>query len=296
MITHQNKVIVTGAGGFTGKYLVRELRRRGYNVVEIVRIKKNASQVACDITDAKALRNVISSVKPNYIIHLAGVSFVGFEDRSKFYDVNVFGTLNLLCAVRDLAPEIKKIILSSSANIYGEGKGKRENDLVIPVNHYAMSKFSMEKMAEIFFNELPIIVTRPFNYTGPGQDDNFLIPKIVQHFIRREKVIKLGNFNVSRDISDVRDVVSYYCELLKSNFHSGVINLCSGSSFSISEIILKMEVVSGRSILVDEDPSLKRDNEISFLEGSDEKLKNIIGFKRRFDIDMTLFDMYSLKR
>lgn len=137
---------------------------------------------------------------------------MGHADARAFYDVNLFGTLNLLEALTALPELPRKVLIASSANIYGTPGIEviDESVCAAPVNHYACSKLAMEHMVRTWFDRFPIVMTRPFNYTGVGQDEKFLIPKIVSHFKRRAPKIELGNLDVSRDFSDVRDVAAAY--------------------------------------------------------------------------------------
>ena len=288
------KILVTGIDGFTGKYVAEELISRGYEVVGLVYANPIEGQVACDLTDKMAVKKCIELVKPDGIIHLAALSFVGHEDQKAFYDVNVFGALNILEAISELGLDISKIILASSANTYGNPDVAKisENQEPAPVNHYAMSKLAMEHMAKLWFVKLPIIVTRPFNYTGVGQAENFLIPKIVSHFRDNKKQIELGNIDVSRDFSDVRDIAKSYVDLLESDVCSEAFNLCSGNVHSLSSIITKMEKIAGYSIDVKVNPDFVRENEIKVLGGDNSKLFNMTGSKPTLSIDQTLFDMF----
>lgn len=288
------KILVTGIDGFTGKYVSEELLRRGYEVVGLVYSNPMAGQVACDLTNKQAVKQCIESVKPDAVIHLAALSFVGHEDQKAFYDVNIFGSLNILEAISELGLEISKIILASSANTYGSPDVAKisESQEAAPVNHYAMSKLAMEHMVKLWFAKLPIIITRPFNYTGVGQAENFLIPKIVSHFRANKKQIELGNIDVSRDFSDVRDIAKSYVDLLESDVSSEVFNLCSGNVHSLSSIIEKMEKIAGYSIDVKVNPDFVRENEIKVLGGDNSKLFKMTGSKPMLSIDQTLFDMY----
>jgi nucleoside-diphosphate-sugar epimerase len=288
------KVLVTGIDGFTGRYVANELTLRGYEVVGLVYQNPIEGQVACDLTIKSAVKNCLQDVKPDAIIHLAALSFVGHEDQKAFYDVNVFGSLNILEAISELGLDISKIILASSANTYGNPDVAKisETQEAAPVNHYAMSKLAMEHMVKPWFAKLPIIITRPFNYTGIGQQDNFLIPKIVNHFKSHKSEIELGNIDVSRDFSDVRDIAKSYVDLLESNVRSETFNLCSGNVVSLSSIIKKMENIAGYSIKVIINPNFVRENEIKTLGGDNNKLYEMTGSKPTVTIDQTLFDMY----
>lgn len=290
------KVLLTGVDGFTGKYVEKELVSRGYSVIGLVYRDASEGQVACDLTDRHAVVECLQSVKPDYIVHLAALSFVGHADQKAFYDVNVFGALNLLEAAKQLNLNLAKVVLASSANIYGNPENVEsisETIVPSPVNHYAMSKLAMEHMAKLWFAEMPIIITRPFNYTGPGQAEHFLIPKIVSHFKKKANRIELGNTDVSRDFSDVRDIASAYVDLLESETHSEIVNLCSGHVTSLGDIISKMEEIAGYHIEVHVNPDFVRSNEIKILGGDNRKLLSVTGSAPSIKIEQTLADMYN---
>jgi len=290
-----NRVLLTGIDGFTGKYVEKELAENGYEVVGVVYKNAKPGQVACDLTDKQAVITCLTQVKPDYIIHLAAISFVGHSDQTAFYDVNVFGALNLLEAAKELKLQLKKVILASSANVYGNPDiaGKiNESVSPAPVNHYAMSKLSMEYMVKLWFETFPILISRPFNYTGPGQADNFLIPKIVSHFKKGKKTIELGNIDIARDFSDVRDISKGYVHLLEANADSEIVNLCSGNVITLEEIIAKTEKIAGYKINVEVNPDFVRENEIKILGGDNSKLTLLTGFSPSINMDNTLFDMF----
>jgi nucleoside-diphosphate-sugar epimerase len=290
------KVLLTGVDGFTGKYVAKELTEKGYQVVGLVYKHAGEGQVACDLTDKQAVKNCLSEVKPDYVIHLAALSFVGHADQKAFYDVNVFGALNILEMAKEIGISFKKVIFASSANIYGNPVAIEKIDESVapaPVNHYAMSKLAMEYMAKLWFDNFPLLITRPFNYTGSGQAEQFLIPKIVSHFKKKAAEIELGNIDVYRDFSDVRDVAKAYVRLLESDARSEIVNLCSGNVSSLSSIISKMEEVAGYKINVKVNPAFVRANEIKILGGDNSKLVSLTGFKPTIAIDQTLLDMYN---
>ena len=277
--------LVTGYTGFTGQYMARALKEVGVRVVPL----------SCDITDLEALKIAVAEVSPDWVIHLAALSFVAHADEEAFYRVNVFGTLNLLKALAGLPKLPQKVILASSANVYGTPEVECINEAVCPapVNHYACSKLVMEHMASTWFDRLPIIITRPFNYTGPGQDERFLIPKIVNHFAHKAQVIELGNLNVSRDFGDVRNVSSAYMALLQSDAVGIKVNICSGVVSSLNEIIHHMTLIAGYDIEIKVNPAFVRANEISILKGDNALLTRLIGNIPTRPLASTLQDMYT---
>lgn len=302
MVSHSSMntqtVLVTGADGFTGRYMVPLLRSRGYHVVGLGAGETGANEtIVCDLTDEKKVQDVVSQVLPVYVVHLAALSFIGESDPTNFYRVNLFGTLNLIEALTHLHIAPKKILIASSANVYGTPRLAIIDESVCPapINHYANSKLAMEHMVRTWFERLSIVITRPFNYTGPGQDERFLIPKIVGHYRRREREIKLGNLDISRDFSDVHDVVLCYEALLQSNAQSMIVNICSGETTSLHEIIKMMNNISGYEISVQSDPTLRRKNEIKSLSGSNYLLRKTIGFLPKYSLHETLKFMFSSK-
>jgi len=237
----------------------------------------------------------VAQVKPDVVVHLAALAFVGHGDAEGFYRVNVFGTLNLLEALAALESPPAKVLIASSANVYGTPSVEVIDESICPapVNHYACSKLAMEHMARTWFDRLPIIITRPFNYTGPGQDERFLIPKIIGHFARREPVIELGNLDVSRDFSDVADVVAAYIALLESEAAALTVNVCSGQATSLREVIAMMSEIAGYEIEVRVNPAFVRANEIPRLRGDDTALCHWIGQRTRTQIKDTLQHMFT---
>src|SRR5699024_6327789 len=120
---------------------------------------------------------------------------------------------------------------------------------------YACSKLAMEHMVATWFDRLPLILARPFNYTGVGQAEHFLIPKIVSHFRRGEDRLELGNLDVSRDFSDVRDVVRAYLALLACDADSRIVNICSGRPTALRTIVRRMNALVGYEIEIDVNPA-----------------------------------------
>jgi nucleoside-diphosphate-sugar epimerase len=291
------KILLTGADGFTGKHLNQVLTAKGYTVVGLVHKNPKGDQVSCDLTNKDEVLQTVKLIKPDSIIHLAALSFVAHSIPSQFYDVNIFGTLNLLESVFELGLNVNKIIVASSANIYGNPQVEyiSEKQILAPINHYATSKVAMEYMVNLWFDKLPIIITRPFNYTGIGQRENFLIPKIVKHYKERASFIELGNTAISRDFSDVRDIASNYADLLESDYVSEVFNLCSGKATSLNSIIRMMNEIAGYEMEVKVNPAFVRKDEIKLLRGDRTKLSNYLSYTEDgcTDIFMTLQDMYN---
>lgn len=288
-------VFITGIDGFTGKHLEVFLRNQGYTVYGSVQDKsEHPNHLKCDIRKRDEVNSAIVKVKPEYVFHLAAISFVGELDKSMMYSVNVLGTQNILEACLELST-LKKIIIASSATVYGnQGSSVLEESMCPkPVEHYGISKLAMECMARTYFDRLNILIVRPFNYTGREHSNNFVIPKIVTHFMEKKESIELGNLDVSREFNDVRTVVELYEKLMNSSVKSDVVNVCTGNGVKLLTVIESLEELSKFKIDIRINPKFIRKNEIPILIGSTVKLKSIIDFENKYTIDDTLKWMYS---
>ena len=289
------KVLITGINGFTGIHLEKYLMSQGFDVYGTVITKaKQKNHIQCDITKKEQVDNVISSVMPDYLIHIAAISFVGESNASLIYDVNVIGTENILQSLLDNGIKPKKVILASSATVYGnQGKEVLDESMCpSPVNHYGISKLAMEHMAANYFDALDIIITRPFNYTGVGQESHFLIPKIVDHFKEDEKEIELGNIYVSREFNAISSVIDIYHKLLLCDTKSIIVNLSSNMPIKLLDVIDMMNDIAGYKIEVKINPAFVRENEIKSLAGSTAKLSALIGNIKSKAFEDTLKDMF----
>jgi GDP-6-deoxy-D-talose 4-dehydrogenase len=285
--------LVTGSQGFTGSYVTAELQAAGYEVVGVSH-EPGESVLVADLRDRDALSRTIAQIQPDVVVHLAAIAFVAHGDVDAIYRTNIVGARNLLEALVACQHQPRSVLLASSANIYGNSDVEllTENVPPAPANDYAVSKLAMEYMASLWKDRLPIIITRPFNYTGVGQSDKFLLPKIVEHFRRRAAVIELGNIDVARDFQDVRFVANAYRRLLDADAIGQVVNLCSGHAHSLTEVIRMMEKIAGYQIEVRVNPAFVRANEVATLTGSNLKLQELIGPLDIIPLQQTLQWMY----
>lgn len=277
-------ILVTGLSGFTGHYIQSELMSHGHKVVGF----------SSNLTNYSAVAKEIEELQPEAVIHLAGIAFVGHGNANAFYEVNLIGTRNLLEALAKYAPDVKSILLASSANVYGNRSEGILNEDVDPepANDYAVSKLAMEYMAGLWLDKLPLFFVRPFNYTGVGQDKKFVIPKIVSHFHERKAVIELGNLDVWREFGDVRNIANIYRRLLEKPPVGQVLNICSGKAYSLREVIALCEKLTGQKIKTQVNPEFVRDNEVRVLMGDNSRLKNIIGDLQTVNLEDTLQWMF----
>ena len=263
------EILLTGAKGFSGNHFSVAAKNAGYLV----------KSLNSNLNDIASLNAEVSRVNPRYVVHLAALSNVNNLDLANYYHVNLFGTINLLEALSNLSEIPDKILIVSSANVYGNGNANliSEKEYPKPVNHYAMSKLAMEMMSLSYLQKLPIVLARPFNYTGRGQDERFVIPKIVNHFKRKASEIELGNINVFREFNDVRMVCNAYLGLLNSGIEGEIYNICTGRAVSLNNIISILEKHTKHKLKININQSLIRSNEIEILRGSPRKLVKLLG-------------------
>ena len=262
------KILITGSQGFTGRYVKEELQKNNHKVLDL----------DSNLLDKKVLDTEIQSKEIDAVIHLAAIASVQHSDVNAIYENNIFGTRNLLDTLARYVPNIKHVLIASSANVYGNVTAEKinENTPLNPANDYAISKVAMEYMAQLWMDRLPITIARPFNYTGVGQSENFVIPKIVSHFKEKKDFIELGNIEVWREFNDVRSIASIYLKLIEHQPLYGAVNLCSGVTYSLKEIIEMVSLIANHKIDIKINPHLVRSNEIKQLSGDTDKIKSII--------------------
>jgi len=277
--SNNQRVLVTGLQGFTGLHLAAELEAHGYEVWGLGDIDPTRPRsVKANLLDLESLRAAVLAAQPRYVVHLAGVAFVGHGQPKAFYDVNLVGTRNLLEALEPLTGQLKCVLLASSANVYGNLQGGllSEANPVNPANDYAVSKLAMEYMAKLWLPRVPVVMARPFNYTGVGQSDSFLIPKIVSHFVHKRPTIELGNMDVWREFNDVRDIAFAYRKLIEAAPIGEIVNVCSSNLVSLKEALALATELTGHMIEPKVNSLFVRSNEVLKLGGDAAQLRRFI--------------------
>ncbi len=275
----RGRILVTGADGFTGRYLTPALEAARWSVTSGVRAADApAGQATFDLADVPGMTRLLDEQKPQAIIHLAAISFAGHGNAGDIYHTNTIGTLNLLTAIEQADLQLTHLIIASSAAVYGQQtepelhEGLRPN----PLSDYGISKLAAEQIALARSTANNLIITRPFNYTGPLQDASFLIPKLVHHFVRREKTIELGNIDVAREFNDVRWAVDSYKTLLELKTGTQKVNLCSGNAFKLRDVLHVLEDITQHHPELVVNPQFVRENDPPLIKGST-KLGRSIG-------------------
>lgn len=279
------RILVTGVDGFAGAYVANALAANGHSVAALTRNPTDARQGAvsswhsADLGDFSSVTNAVGEVQPEAVIHLAAVSFVGHSDVKEMYTSNILGTRNLLQALVDHAVP-NNVMVVSSANIYGNRTSGplHEGLQADPRSDYALSKLACEQLAAMYSDRISTGVVRPFNYTGVGQSNNFLIPKIVEHARARSAVIELGNLDVARDFSDVRFFAEAVARLIeRPDFVGRTVNICSGRAVTLTELLGLVTDLSGHHLTVKTNAKLMRSQEVEQLWGDDTLLQSLIG-------------------
>ena len=295
MASPSERVLITGSSGFTGRALAQALEGRGQAVSGLTRGAAAAWEHEAELGSAADLDAVLDQVRPDVVVHLAAVASPVHGQVAEIYDVNVTGTANLLAALRRLRRPPRLTVVASSAAVYAptpDGRPQREDDPLAPINDYGVSKLAVEQMCRLAGHALPIQLVRPFNYTGPGQGDAFLTPKIVEHFARDAGEIELGDLELDRDLSDVRDAVQAYVRLIAGEA-GPVLNLCSGTPTRLSSIVALLRDISGRTMTVRTNPAFVRAGEPKVVVGDRAALDARIGAWPRRPLRETLAEMYA---
>lgn len=275
------RILITGMSGFTGGYVKAALEKQGHDV----------KGLTSNLFDTQAISAELSAIKPQAVIHLAAIAFVAYAaSPADFYQVNLIGTFNLLQALTAHSSTLKSVLLVSSANIYGNNSNKLldENAPPSPTNDYAASKLAMEYMAKLWMERLPVFIVRPFNYTGVGQSEQFLIPKIVAHFRRKVATIELGNLDIWREFGDVRQVADTYRKLLELAPVGEIINVCTRQAYSLREVLTLATQFTDHQPRIIINPDFQRKNEIRHLVGDNTRLIALIGESASLPFSETL--------
>lgn len=290
------KVLVTGARGFVGPYLVDELRRHGHDVVPT----SLNHPARCDLSDTAAVERLVKEVSPEAVAHLAAISHVpgAWKDPKAVERANV-GNTERLC--RALSENGKPVVflLASSAMVYGGGTGSsyfHEKSKPHPSNPYGQTKLLAESAAKKFEgNNVRVYVARAFNHTGPGQTDDFLIPALSARIKRAENgaAIPVGNLNVARDFSDVRDIVRAYRLILEKRPRQRLFVLGSGKATPLKKILGTLVGFSKKRISLEVDAALLRPSDPPLIASDPRLAKKILGWTPRIPLKKTLLDVYN---
>ncbi|MBD3180160.1 MAG: NAD-dependent epimerase/dehydratase family protein [Candidatus Latescibacteria bacterium] len=295
------RVLITGAYGFVGRYMAREMAEAGYPVLatDIVSPEKaegifpeGTEYFQCDLLDLSELERLISDAAPDLVVHLAAQSSgrVSISRPAETFRVNIFGFINLLEVLRKIGNN-PRVLAVGSGEEYGRKKSPdmplKEDAAIDPANPYAASKASQTIIAMQYQRTygLDILGTRSFNHTGPGQSELFVFPSFAKKcagiaYGGNEPLLKTGNLEIIRDFLDVRDVVRAYRILSEEGKPGRVYNVCSGEGLKLKEgldiIIEQFDI----EVEIDKDPELFRPADVPVFIGDNSRLSGETGWKR----------------
>ena len=301
------RVLVTGAVGFVGCHLARALSARGDEVHGFGLGERPAEAPLAgwhegDILDEDALAAAFAIARPGAVIHLAGQSSaaVSFERPVETYRVNAIGTWTVLNAVRRQAPAARVVVIGSG-EVYGpqaEGSRVAEGASFRPVSPYALSKAAADALSDAFARRygLELIRTRSFGHTGPGQSPLFAIPSFARQIAQIEAgravpVLRVGDLEVTRDITDVGDVVAAYVALLEQGGPGRVYNICRGEGLRLSGLLSSLCARARTSVRVEVDPARMRPADLPWLVGDPSAVHRDTGWSAKTPIEKTLEDV-----
>ena len=303
------RILITGVAGFVGGHLARQIARRGGAALgagiessppETRRLLAGEWQV--DVQEPGAVQKVIAEAKPTAVVHLAAQSSgaAAFERPVETYRTNALGTLAVLEAVRRAAPSARVLVVGTG-EVYGPQPSRtrvKEDAPFHPVSPYALSKAAADAIAETCGRlwQLDVLRTRSFGHIGPGQTDRFLVPSWARQIAeieagRREPVLRVGNLDVTRDLTDARDVVEAYLALLERGRSGAAYNVCRGEGTRLVDLARALCERARVPIRVEVDPARVRAADLPYLVGDPSAIARDTVWKAAIPLEQTLYEV-----
>jgi GDP-4-dehydro-6-deoxy-D-mannose reductase len=301
------RALVVGADGFAGRWLVRHLAESGDEVHGVAGprftppLPHAVGVVQADVRDAQAMTDAVRSASPDVLYFLAGVSDAPSRESADAAAVTVAGTENALRAAA--AAGVRRLLLVSSSQVYGDtGPAPvSENAPLHPLGSYAAAKVAAEATARRVAPELglELVVVRPFNHTGPGQRDVFVVPALAARVAGMERtgerVLGITNGSSVRDFSDVRDVVRAYRLLAMSGVPGEIYNVASGRGTSVAELAATLIRLAGLDASIEDVGDGDRSRDPGQLVGEASRAR-ALGWEPRIPLETTLTDVLAEAR
>lgn len=304
-------VLVTGARGFAGGYLVNLFAAAGAAVTGWARPAGKRSGAdpffhpavrwqEVDVLDRRTVARALAELRPSTVYHCAGAAHVGesFNDVRDTFAANVLGTHHVLDGLRAAGVSARVLITGSSLVYRQSNRALTEDDPIGPATPYAVSKLAQEMLGRRAIHEdgQQVFLTRPFNHTGPRQDPSYSAPGFARQiaFIEKGKIppeISVGNLDAARDLHDVRDTVRAYRAIVENGRAGSIYNVCSGQAFQIRDVLDRLVAMSRISVTVRVDPARYRPNDNPILVGDRSRIERETGWKPLIPLDQTLSDL-----
>ena len=297
-------ILVTGATGFAGGHLLDRLpaasriaawsRPGGQRPAAHTR----AAWSDVDLLDAQSVARAIEATRPSTIYHLAGAPHVGssFSNPVPHLEINAIGTHNLLKALERIVPHARVVIVTSAMIYKPSSEPHVEASPLLPNSPYGLSKMAQDRLAALAAaGGLDVVVARPFNHTGPRQDPSFAVPGFAQQIARieagqAEPVLRVGNLDAERDLSDVRDVVDAYEAIAARGTAGTPYNVCTGVLWRVGDLLEMLLSRARVPVRVEVDEARLRPIELPRLLGDNARIRGI-GWIPRIPIETTLDDV-----
>ena len=299
------RILITGGTGFVGSHLIRLLKSSGAKLTVVSSSNPELREPGVhyfnvDIRNADDVRMVVREAGPNQIYHLAGVSMVAdsWTNPRQTFDINVIGSYNVFEAAMSISSPPRILNVSTSQVYAPSDSALTETSPLDPGNPYAATKGMVELLMVQYrkFGSGGIITARAFNHTGPGQLPSFALPSFAKQLVEMEvglisPTLKVGNINVKRDFTDVRDVVVAYCRLVARGKLGEIYNVCSGRGVSLADIVRELQKNCSTSVRIEVDKSRLRSSEPSQVIGDYAKLRTATGWNPQITLERTLKDL-----
>ncbi|EDK72677.1 NAD-dependent epimerase/dehydratase [candidate division TM7 genomosp. GTL1] len=306
----RGKILVTGANGFVGPYLARELKKRDVDVVGLgygdstPELRETVAEyIACDLTDETSVKEKIDFSEITAVIHLAGLSSQGQSFGKPHHTISANAAMAINLFERALEQEKKpRFVVVSTGALYDSNQPMplTEESKIAFNSPYAISKHVLENLCDYYRTRgFETVVVRPFNHTGPGQGPGFLIPDLARQVLEVGKggTLKVGNLGTRRDYSDAWDIVKAYAILATAeNLPHTLYNLCSSKSRSgeeILELIAKAVFGSEDAVSTEIDQSRIRPNDPPEIFGNATRMKEDFDWQPTIPLEQTITDYIS---
>ncbi len=296
----RGRLLLTGASGFVGRHVLTQAGVGNFAGWEIV-----TTPAGWDIRDAAAVAAIVEETRPQGVLHLAAQSFVprSFQDPAETFDINLGGTLKLLEALRAIGFG-GRFVFVSSADIYGAVPDEElpvdESRWPEPRSPYGVSKFATEQLCLQWHRTegSDIVIARPFNHVGPGQDARFVLPALARQVAairdgRQPPVLEVGDIDTTRDFTDVRDVVAAYGALLDQGCPGTTYVVGSGVERRVRDVLAQMCVIAGIAPEIRQDKAKLRPAEQRRMVADASRLHADTGWHPAIPFEQTLNDIIS---
>lgn len=313
------KVLVTGANGFVGRYLIHFLAKSTTDDIvavggptipsvfpknEFIKFNRAITWDSVDLLQEDAVRDLIYRHQPDQVYHLAALAVTHGIPARDYLEINVIGTYTLAKALVEVRGSSTKLLFVSSASVYGHSDDNQcltEEQILRPRNAYGASKACAEDLLWVLSNEgLSLTIARPFNHTGPGQRPGFVVPDLLQQvFMQKDRIkgnqqitLQVGPLDSVRDFTDVRDVVRAYYTIMNSGSSGHIYNVASGWTYSIHDVVdIVCQATKAKhvEIVSNDDYVKKRDTDV--LMANSVKLQQL-DWHPNYSLEQTVIDMW----